>query len=383
MDDKAQGFSPFAVAADATLSAPWLRWLATALTDRPTPLSAPPAADWQEVMPALHGHGVLPMLYPRLRRSERWQELAATTQAALADAFRFNAIRTFLLDEELARIGTSLAADGIPMMMLKGLATARLLYGSAAERTVNDMDLLVPQADVGRALKLLRGLGYQQQGLTVVGAWQRRYHCEVALVGAQRLLVEVHWSLVESPYHIDRIDMATVWRGRKPAAHLPNAWTPDPATLLVHSAAHLALHHSRQLRLVWLVDLDRLARLPQMDWDEVLNRAQQWRLELAVQAALAATTRWLETPMPASVAASLAASAVDPAGSILWGVGDERPGRAWQRARATWALLSPRQRLRYAAWVGVRTLARPLEAASRRADLPRTPPAERQEGIRP
>lgn len=381
-DGTAPDFTPFAIAPQAVLPESWLRWLATMLGGQSTPLPAAPSADWSDVLPALHAHGVLPLLYARLRNSAHWQIFDPTTQAALANAYRFNAVRCALLDEELARISAALAGDGISMMLLKGLAAARLVYDSPVERPVSDMDLLVPAAQLGRALRVLSGLGYQQQGLMALSRWQRRYRSETALVGKGRLLVEVHWSLLESPYHIDRLDMNGVWRRGQPADHPPNALLPDLATLLVHTAGHLALHHSRELRLIWLIDVDRLARAAQLDWGRVMDLAERWRLGLAVQASLAATHRWLGTPAPEAVAPRLEELAADPVGVALWGVGNERPGRAWQRARITWPLLRPEQRLRYLAWLGIRALLQPVEAIARRRSSAQQPPTNQAAGMK-
>lgn len=377
-DETALDFSPFDMAPEANLPATWLHWLARALASQRAPLPPSPAPDWRGVLPALQMHGVLPLLYARLRNTTQWRELTPGTQAALTDTFRFNAIRTFLLDEELARISGTLAANRIPVMLLKGLATARLVFQNPAERLVNDMDLLVPTAHSGRALEALGHLGYQQQGLAILSRWQRRYRSEVALIGRERLLVELHWSLVESPYHIDRIDMVEVWRSSRPADNLANAWLPDLATLLIHGAAHLALHHSRQLRLIWLVDLDRLARCPQLDWDQVLQRTQRWQLGLAVKVALEVVNRWLETPVPEQVDSSLSSLAVEPIGLAMWGLGDDRPGRTWRRAVTTWSILSPGQRLRYAAWLGLRALTQPVEAIAHSSVPGKRPPARRE-----
>ena len=122
------------------------------------------------------------------------------------------------------------------------------------------------------------------------GRWQRRYRCELQMVCAhpdrRGLLVELHWSLVELPYYVERIPMAEVWATTRPAEGLPGASIPDPATLLLHGCAHVSLHHSRALRLIWLVDVDRLARSAALDWDALIERSARWGLGLAAHTTL-------------------------------------------------------------------------------------------------
>jgi len=161
--------------------------------------------------------------------------------------------------------------------------------------------------------------------------------------------------------------MEDFWAATAPYDRLPGASIPDPAALLLHSCAHVALHHSRALRLIWLVDVDRLAKSQALAWDDLIERSGRWGLGLATQATPQAAAAWLGTPLPAGVMARLARQANDPVSRAMWGLGDELPGeaprdRARRRARVTWATFHGRQRLRYAAWMFLRTLARSFAA---------------------
>jgi len=136
----------------------------------------------------------------------------------------------------------------------------------------------------------------------------------------------------------------------------------DPAVLLLHACAHLALHHRRDLHLIWLVDMDRLICRAALDWARVLHLAEAGGLGLAVGACLGAAGRWLGTRVPAAVREELVRLAADPAGRAMWGLGDElMTGRWWRRAAATWAAFDGRQRGRYAAWLALRVAYRPVE----------------------
>lgn len=361
--------APFRLRASAPLAAPWLDWLGAALRADAGPLATPPPDDLTAALPALRAHGIAPLLYVRLRDDRAWSALAPAAQAALAEAFRESATRTFALEAELAGIVAALAAADVPVALLKGAALGRLVYGSPAERPLSDLDLLIPAERAEAAMDALAPAGFRPLNLATrgrLGRWGRRYRCEAPLVGQtgprRGLLAELHWSLVELPYYIDRIDLAGVWQRARPAAGLPAAALPDAADLLIHACAHLALHHSTDMRLIWLADIDRLTRTAGLNWAAVLDRTECWGLGLAVQAPLAAAAAWLGAPVPAPAAATLARLAEDPVGRSMWGLGDERPGRAGRRARATWRAFTPRQRVRYTAWLALRALSRPFEA---------------------
>ena len=244
------------------------------------------------------------------------------------------------------------------MLLLKGAALGRMVYGSPAERPISDLDLLIPANRLERAREALAERDYQSAGLFWLTRWQQRYRAELPLVcsapGRERLLVELHWSLVELPYYIDRIPMAEIWQAAEPIAGLPGARLPDPATALLHSCAHWALHHSQEQRLLWLLDVDRLARWGRLDWNLVLEQATRWRLQLALRTFVQQAEAHLGTPIPPDVRQTMAHWRPDPVETAMWGLGDDRPGRTWQRLAVSWTALAGRQRLRYAAWLGLR-----------------------------
>lgn len=367
---------------DRQLSPEWVAWLGGALGGarplggalggaRPS-VVGPPPKDFEPVAPALSDHALLPLVYLLLRDISALEQLPPAFRSLLTLAFQASATRAVLLEAELARIVSALAQARIPVALLKGLALSRTVYPNIAARPINDFDLLIPVDAVDAARAALVSLGYA--GLSLpnrgqVGRWLRRYRAEIAMTGqaepCRGVLAELHWSLAELPYYTQRIDADTVWASTRPAPDLPGAVQPSPAVLMLHACAHLALHHSRDLRLIWLVDVDRLARTPDFPWPETVRLAERWNLGLALHESQRAAARWLGTPIPADALERIAGLAADPVGRAMWGLGDEQPGRAWRRARATLAVLGPRDRLSYLSWLGLRLLLRPYEAATR------------------
>jgi len=264
------------------------------------------------------------------------------------------------MQAELAAIAAALDEAGVPVLLLKGAALGRMVYGSPAERPVSDFDLLIPADRLEPAREALAAREYQAAGLFWFVRWQQRYRAELPLVcyapGRERLLVELHWSLVELPYYIDRIPMAEIWQASEPATGLPGARLPDAATALLHGCAHWALHHSQEQRLLWLLDVDRLARCGRVDWDLVLDRATRWGLQLALRTIVLQAEAHLGSPVPEAVRQAMAHWQPAPVETAMWGLGDERPGRTRQRIRTTWAAMDGSQHRRYAAWLALRAL---------------------------
>ena len=318
------------------------------------------AAAWEQLGRELLAHDLAPFAYARLRADAAWRETPPGTRTALSAAFQASSVRTYFLENELAHVVASLAAADIPVMLLKGAAIGRLVYDSPAERPINDFDLMARPGHVDAALRILAARGYEAQGLFWLSAWQRRYRAEAPLIcrtpDRWRLLIELHWTLVELPYYIDAIPIADIWATATPAPGLPGAYLPDPASLLLHSCAHVAFHHSTNERLLWLLDIDRLVRRTALDWDMVLARAGAWGLTTVLAGRLALAQAQLGTPIPPAVTKRLQEAPRHSWEQRMIGLGDERPGRAWRRAWVSWQAFGGRQRARYTAWLGLRSL---------------------------
>jgi hypothetical protein len=352
------GYTRVVIAVDA-IAMPVTSFLVT-LLNPPSPVVLS-ASDWEDLLANLRAEHLTPFVYARLRSTPAWRELPEPIRQALAEDFQTHSVRTYLMQAELAAIVETLRAVDVPVMLLKGAALGRIVYGSPAERPVSDFDLLIPSDRLELARDaLIRQRQYHPTGLYWLTRWQQRYRAELQLVcdapGRERLLVELHWSLVELPYYIDRIPMAEIWQEAAPAAGLPGAHVPDTATALLHSCAHWALHHSIEQHLLWLLDIDLLLRSSQLRWDAVLDRATRWGVQLALRTFVLRAEAQLGSPVPPAVRHQLAEWQPPEVESAMWGLGDERPGRAQQRVRTSWAALRGRQRMHYAGWLVLRAL---------------------------
>lgn len=339
----------------------------------PAGVGALPPGQWQAALPALHEQRLIPFVYAHLRRTAVWRALPGFVQQALSDDFQRFSVRAYLLDAELAAVSAALAGAGVDVLLLKGAALGRTVYASTAERPAGDLDLLIRSEQVERARQALHDLGYRAGGLYWLPRWQRRYRAELAMLrqaeDGSHILVELHWALVEAPFYIDQIPLDEIWQAAHPAPQLAGAWLPDPATLLIHCCAHLALHHSQDMRLFWLLDVDRLARWPALDWQTTLAQAERWRLDLAVSRVVQQAAACFGTPLPPAVTQWLAEPRPDPVQHALWGQGDATPGYTWRKVRTTLAVVTPPQRRRYAAWLLLRSLLwAPEQLARRLAD---------------
>jgi hypothetical protein len=305
--------------------------------------------DWAVWFDAVRAEALAPLLYHILSgRAIVPAAIEEGLQVAYFESARDNALRF----RELGRVLRRLAAADVQVVLLKGAALAETVYHDIAARPMGDLDLLVQREAVIPALGLLAELGYTATHAEAFAGVTLDFENEVQLLkpGPVDTLIEIHWSLLNSPHYQHKLPMAWFWATATPVEVEGNtALALGPEALLLHLCAHLALHHdSTGAR--WLHDVAEIVYgfRDRLDWEEVLTRAQMWDLVLPVQQVLGRVALDWQAPIPDGIQQRL---------STLQPSADETRVNAWLTAPARpvaqrfWADLASmpdwRDRLRY------------------------------------
>jgi hypothetical protein len=115
--------------------------------------------DWTEFLKKAHQHGVLPLSWWHLRRTDT-ATIPGDVRAALELRFDLNLRRNLLLSGELFRLLELFEDAGIRALAFKGPVLADQAYGHLALRQFLDLDLLLRGGDLERARQLLGCHGY-------------------------------------------------------------------------------------------------------------------------------------------------------------------------------------------------------------------------------
>lgn len=271
------------------------RWFPDAL---PTPADG---VDWDALVHAAHAGGASPLLYHTLRGRNL---LPPSAEEALRIDYYANARRNLFLFRELAGLLTALSAAGVDVLLLKGAALAEAVYDNPAVRPMGDLDLLVREARVPDALRVLSGLGY---AITPPAA----YRNEIVLQkhAAVGVILELHWQLFVSPAHHQTIPADWLWDTALPVqVEGAPAWILGPEAQILHLCGHLVLHHDGEApRTIWLHDVAEVIALyhDRIDWENVLARAQAYGLLGAVQNVVGRVVDDWQAPVPPGVQARL------------------------------------------------------------------------------
>lgn len=276
-----------------------------------------PDWSWEAIAALAFAEGLAPLLYNDLAQTELWPAIPPGVRVDLQAAYEGSAIRNALLACELEKVLGRLDEAGVACLLLKGAALAQEVYGDPALRPMNDLDLLVHRADLGRALGVLAACGYTESRVEERPGVTLAFESELSLgkPGVIGIQIELHWRLLDAPFYQRRLPMAWFWEtatpvqvGRTVAAGL------GPEALLLYLCAHLVLHHRGQ-GLRWWVDLAEVLHKQgrRLDWPELLRRAAACDLVMSLQAVLPALADAWAAPVPADVLAQLAAMQPSPA----------------------------------------------------------------------
>lgn len=359
--------------------------LLDALFDRPA--ANPPPADlhWDAIVQAAGSHGCAPLLFAAVRERE---DLPQEARKRLQAHTYATAMRNHHLQQAGQEIIETLQAAGIRARLLKGLSLARRLYNDPALRPSDDIDVLVPPAQVPHAVAVLAERDYHLPGYLLPLAYYRAHHFHIPLVraSAPRVYLEIHWNLTDR-FLLFTPDIEGVLSSPGPDL--------QPAHELVYLAMHLAKHAvlnrtaalrdpavaerlvfcpQSDIRLLWLVDawrwMHRIA--PETDPKAIRRTADAWGARAALSDLLVLVWSVARQPLPATLEGlvrepaagarpGLAARLAAPRGSDL-------PGASW------WVRMHPALQFRPIRFLDVaRYVAPPADYLRRRYGCRRRP----------
>lgn len=180
-------------------------------------------------------HDVAHLIYDPLLKSgivEKGEEAGRRL-----DAEKMKAIyRSARIERELSSVSRLFSEAGIDHVLLKG-AVIRRLYPESWMRTSCDIDILVRESELERAISVLtEQLSYKTDG-------ERHFH-DVSLYSPSGVHLELHFSILEHSESLDKV-LCRAWDYVVPTSENGYAYAFTPEFLFFHVIAHNAYHFSR------------------------------------------------------------------------------------------------------------------------------------------
>jgi hypothetical protein len=214
-------------------------------------------------------------VHERLARARPGLVPAEVLSSMAAHAAGVRMLMTYVA-HRLDRTLAALEAARVPVVLLKGAALGRTVYRSLAERSMGDLDLLVPAAQREEALAAALADGWQRSEFEspALGAFYADHYHLPPLRDARvrELHLELHTDLLAAG-HPFALSAADVWGAARPDRP-GGALVPDP----VHGVLHLCMHFVWSHMLAQgggqaIRDLHHVLEAGTVDWDALVREA--------------------------------------------------------------------------------------------------------------
>lgn len=186
---------------------------------------SPTAEECEELTAFGKKQSILPVIYAGLKKMDLSRDLLKSI-----DMQRNKDLCKFVLhNDALQKIEAALTEEQIPYIPLKG-SVLRNLYPAPEMRTSCDIDVLVHEADIDRAVTAI-------ENATDFTMRKRNYH-DISMVN-QAVHLELHFSIKENMENIDRL-LVRVWDYAVPDNGSRYKLTPEYQ--IFHVIAHMSYH---------------------------------------------------------------------------------------------------------------------------------------------
>ncbi len=259
--------------------------------------------NWDEIISAAAAHGVVPILFRNLGPYAK--DIPSPVLERLRSFTLENNLHNLYLAGELTKLIRIMEESGINALPYKGPLLAASVYGDLSLRQFCDLDILISKKDVQKAKQLFSGIGYlpltektetQDQEYLNSG---RPYNYKFASADG-RVRVELHWQFT-SKYNSFIFDYQQL-RGRLMRVDFGGQQVRSlkPEDLLLILSQHGSKHFWQ--RLLWLCDIaELLKKYKEIDWNEVIARADTMGIRRMLFLGLHLVERLFESELPDAV----------------------------------------------------------------------------------
>jgi hypothetical protein len=219
---------------------------------------------------------------------------------ALRDRHRQQSLFTLTMAAELFRIRDLLCQSSIEFAVVKGPVLALRAYGDPAARSYLDLDMLVCNADIPRAVALLVAAGYESR-IPIEAIHAGKIPGQYLFRGPRtNTIFELHTerTLRYFPFPLP------IERYFKRRTSLLLDGQPVPALCLEDELVLISIHGAKHFweRLMWISDIAAVVHHhPELDWKCIELSAAEVGAERMLRLALLLAERLLRAPLPAQM----------------------------------------------------------------------------------
>jgi len=230
--------------------------------------------DWNLALELAEEHSVLGVVAARLKE-KGYGGIPADAWEKLQSSMRTQHLFSLSMTAELFRILDAFGQASIETLLVKGPIASFLAYGDPAVRSYVDLDLLVRDAAILPACRILTALGFEAdvpESAILAGKIPGEYLFKRA--GAQQL-VELHTEKTFR-YYPRSMRIEDLYARKR---HTPLEGRGVPALSLEDELVLNCIHGAKHFweRLMWPADIAAIvARHPEIAWERVRQAGGTW-----------------------------------------------------------------------------------------------------------
>lgn len=255
--------------------------------------------DWEEILKSARWHGVAPLLYNNLKRIQKRRSIPQRVMDELRTAYNATLARNMYIYAELNSILGAFHEKKVEVILLKGAALAKTVYGDIGLRPMGDIDILVKKDDLPHAEKIITGLGYLFYSNGPEAEWFRENYYHLSYIHPEKNIpVEIHWHIITKshPVRTRNIDTDIIerWWERANTVEISGnkVLILCPDDLIFHLCLHFLKHRfESQYRgfisknaLIQLCDISQTLKHYRGDinWIRLKSEAEKYRIESVI-----------------------------------------------------------------------------------------------------
>jgi hypothetical protein len=240
--------------------------------------------NWEGVLNSALSQGIAPLLCHNLKKIQKSHFIPEKVMHKLERAYYANVARNMYHYDELKRILTAFNEKNIKIIVLKGAALDKSVYGDIGLRTFGDLDLLVKKEDLSYAKEIMSDLDYVYGPAKKSEEWRRmnHFHLRPHIHPDKSIVVEIHWHITGDSFHIN-IDE---WWEMAKVIEIGNcqAMIPSPEDMLIHLCLHLFNHGYKEITLKDFCDIIEALRYhrKEINWQRLQDKIDRYKINTLV-----------------------------------------------------------------------------------------------------
>ena len=230
--------------------------------------------DWKIFINLSFAHGVFPLVYHTLKQ---YQELIPSDIIESMKSNNMDIVKqNMLMTSELIKVMKLLEENGIEAISFKGPVLSQMAYGDIVSRQYVDLDILVEEKDLEKAINLIKILDYKTDENLLKKILENKsiFH-DISLESL--VSVELHWRLFSDEFNtgIENIDIKQNINEVVLSKYKFKLFQVE--ILVLYLCVHGAKHNWE--RVEWLLDISKLTTTQEINWEELLNLAKKSKTE--------------------------------------------------------------------------------------------------------